>query len=168
MMLVKKWIIGFIFSLFLLVGCQSEEAIPDGYYSYEQSEVEQALSLVNFEPEVPQFVPIPVEFIISDPYTIEGTTKEALDISFYSRDNDLLTYQVVEGSDQWPFEGEEIKLEQNVTAHYLDNDFAKTLVWQKEGLSYKLEFRSSVIGKDDPAKFITKDDLVRVAQSFQS
>lgn len=164
----KGWYGLLILSLFLLIGCQSEANIPDGYYPYEKAEVEEAVRQVSFNPEVPEYVPIPVEFIISDPYLIAGTSEEALDISFYSRENDLLTYQVTEGMFELGQTAEDIKIDSSILAHYQDNGFAKILTWEKNGLSYKLEFRSSIIGDNNPSRPISKEDLVKVAQSCHS
>ncbi|WP_440894822.1 hypothetical protein ACS127_09600 [Amphibacillus sp. Q70] len=164
----KGWYGLIILSLFLLIGCQSEASVPDGYYTYEKEEVEAAVRQVTFNPEVPEYVPIPVEFIISDPYLIVETDEEALDISFYSRENDLLTYQVTEGIFELGEMAEDIKIDSSTSAHYHDNGFAKMLTWEKNGLSYKLEFRSSIIGDDNPSRPVSKEELVKVAQSCQS
>lgn len=158
----------FLLSLSLLVSCQSQVDIPEGFYPYEKEKVAEAIQQVSFNPEVPNYVPIPVEFIISDHYLMAETRKEALDISFYSRENDLLTYQVTEGHFESEQGAESIEIDSSILAHYCDNGFAKVLVWEKDGLSYKLEFRSSIIGDNQSSHSITKEDLVRVAQSCQS
>ncbi|SEO61192.1 hypothetical protein SAMN04488134_109146 [Amphibacillus marinus] len=165
---MKEWKTFFWFTLLvLLVGCQATEQIPEGYYDYEKAPVAEAISTVSFNPETPQYVPMQVEFIISDPYQISGTTYEALDISFYSRNNDLLTYQVTDGFFEELADGEIVELDRAINGQYMTNDFAQVLVWEKDGLSYKLEFRSSIIGKEASSGRVTKAELLKVAQSFQ-
>lgn len=149
----------------MLVGCQSQKSAPEGYFNYPTDDVEGAVAALSFQPEMPQFVPIPVDFVISDHF-FTASDQEALDISFYSRENDLLTYQVIKG--ELELLGETtVEISETVQATYTDNDFAKTLIWHKDGLSYKLVFRSGIINAEQVSDQVTKADLVRVAQSFQ-
>lgn len=164
----KCWYRLLALSLFILIGCQSEAEIPEGYYQFEKAEIEATINQLSFSPDYPQYVPIPVEFIISDLYLIAGTDEEAIDISFYSRENELLTFQVTEGTFAISTDAENIDIDSTIKAYYDDSGFAKILTWQNNGLSYKLEFRSSVIGDDQPSRRISKEDLIKVAQSTHS
>ncbi len=164
----KCWYRLFAVSLFLLIGCQSEAEVPEGYYQFETKQVEATINQVSFSPDLPQYLPMPVEFIISDPYLIAGTNEEAIDISFYSRENDLLTFQVTEGTFSISGDAEDIDIDSTTRAYYDDNGFAKVLTWENKGLSYKLEFRSGAIGDAEPSRPISKEDLIKVAQSTHS
>lgn len=164
-MLKMSGVVFLIFSLLVFVGCQAEAEIPEGYYVYEKDQVEEAVQQVSFNPALPEYLPIPVEFIISDPYYITGTAEGALDISFYSGENDLLTYQATEGRFDPNPEAEQITIDKTTNGYYYDNGFAKILIWERNDLSYKLEFRSSIIGEDQPSRPITKHELVQVARS---
>ncbi|WP_112180038.1 MULTISPECIES: hypothetical protein [Paraliobacillus] len=165
---MKKYVFLCMISFFTLIGCKQQVAIPEGYYAYENSEVEKALEGLSFNPETPEFVPIQVDFIISDQYVVNDTNQEAVDISFYSQENDLLTFQAVEGEFKNLIDGDPIKLEGEISGSYIDNNFAKTLHWSKAGISYKLVYRSGIVKKEEVSNKITKSELVRVAESFQS
>lgn len=153
---------------FLLVGCQAIEEIPEGYYDYPRDDVEAAIATLSFDPNIPQFVPFPVEFIVSDRYHLTGTDQEAMDISFYSRQNDLLIYQVVDGETDQLINGEAVEIDSSITGAYADNDFAKTLLWKEDGLTYLLIFRSGIFDTEEITTQVTKSDLIKVAQSFHS
>lgn len=161
----KCWYSLFALSLFFLISCQSEAEVPEGYYQFETKQVEATINQVSFAPDLPQYLPMPIEFIISDPYLITGTNEEAIDISFYSRENDLLTFQVTEGTFAISRDAEDIDIDSTTRAYYDDNGFAKVLMWENNGLCYKLEFRSSVIGDAQPSHPVSKEDLIKVAQS---
>lgn len=164
----QHWLVLLFFSFLCLSGCKEEVIVPEGYYQYEKTKVEEAIEHISFTPDVPQYVPIPVEFIISDPFTIAGTDYEALDISFYSRGNDLLTFQVTEGQFDISDDAEDVEIDSSIAAYYIDNGFAKILTWTKNGLSYKLEFRSSVIGDHQSSRQVSKEELIKVVQSTHS
>lgn len=166
--LMKKYLILSMVSFLALIGCKQQISIPEGYYTYERPEVEAALEGLSFNPETPEFVPIQVDFIISDQYIVNGTNQAALDISFYSRENDLLTFQAIEGDFKNLATGDAVMIDEEISASYIDNTYAKTLYWSKSGISYKLVYRSGIIKREDVSSKITKDELVRVAESFQS
>lgn len=75
---------------------------------------------------------------------------------------------MTEGTFAISTDAENIDIDSTIKAYYDDNGFAKILTWQNNGLSYKLEFRSSVIGDDQPSRRISKEDLIKVAQSTHS
>lgn len=164
----KGWYGLVLFSLFFLVSCQQAADVPEGYYSFEEEKVNEAVNQASFNPDIPAYVPIPVEFIIYDLYSLADTGDEALDISFYSKQNDFVTYQVTVGTFDIDSDAEDVKIDPAVLAYYSDNGFAKKLMWEKDGLSYKLEYRPNVIGEGRPSQPISKDQLMKVAQSSLS
>ncbi len=164
---MKRYLILCMISFFALIGCKQQVSIPEGYYTYESSEVKEALDGLSFNPETPEFVPIQVDFIISDQYVVKGTSQEALDVSFYSQENDLLTFQAVEGDFKNLATGDSVMIDEEISGSYIDNTFAKTLYWSKSGISYKLVYRSGIIKTEDVSNKITKNELVKVAESFQ-
>ncbi|MDL4840412.1 hypothetical protein [Aquibacillus rhizosphaerae] len=170
--MTKKYnffIISTLALLFVLVGCQNNQTIPDGFYSYEKGEVKTAINELSFQPEIPSYVPIEVDFLISDRYFVKDTDMEALDVSFYTRNNDLLSVQFIDGNidEEW-IDTESVTLEDEITGIYVDNAFAKVLYWEKSGITYKMTYRSSTLMEEDNANNISKSDLVEVANSFQS
>ncbi|GGM25985.1 hypothetical protein GCM10011351_09530 [Paraliobacillus quinghaiensis] len=167
---MRKYLIFCLISFLALIGCKQQEqvSIPEGYYDYEKTEVNERVESLSFESQLPQFLPFQVEFIISDQYIITGTDQEALDISFYSSQNDLLTLQAVDGHFPEDISGESVEINQQISGTYVDNSFAKTLYWSMEGISYKLVFRSGVIDSDNGSNTVTKTELVKVAKSFQA
>lgn len=164
---MKRYLLICLISLLTLIACNQQVSIPDGYYDYERSEVEDAVKGLSFKPETPAFVPIQVDFVISDQYLIKGTDQEALDVSFYSKENDLLTFQAVDGDFNEPIVGDSVTIDKKVKGSYVDNKFAKTLYWRKYGIAYKLVFRSGIVKSEVVSNNISKKELVKVAKSFQ-
>ncbi|MRH44950.1 hypothetical protein GH741_20100 [Aquibacillus halophilus] len=160
-----------LFSLTLIIliaGCQSEP-IPNGFYSYNIEEVKIAVNTLSFQPEIPQFVPMEVEFLVSDHFTITDTDIEALDVSFYTRDNDLLSIQFIDGNISEPVvESENVKIVNEINGEYVDNSYAKTLYWKEDGITYKMIYRSSTVGEESQDEKVSKEQLLQVARSFHS
>ncbi|WP_226038262.1 hypothetical protein [Aquibacillus saliphilus] len=163
-------IISTIFLIVLLIGCNSNKTIPEGFYSYDQEEVKTAVETLTFQPELPQFVPIKVEFQVSDHYTVTDTNSEALDVSFYTIENDLLSIQFVNGNlNEIAVDPEKVEINDTIEGEYVDNSYAKTLYWESAGVSYKMTYRAStVIENNNPEnnKNVTKEEMVKVAKSF--
>jgi|GEM_PF-3085386 len=164
----KGWFGLVLFSLFVLISCSQEAEVPDGFYTFDTDKVNEAVDQASFNPDIPDFVPIPVEFIIYDVYQLAGKNGEALDISFYSRQNDFFTYQVSEGTFETSLEAEDVKINGTIEASYSDDGFAKRLVWANNGLSYKLEYRPNLISNDGPSRDICKEEMIEVAHSTLS
>ncbi|SDC63919.1 hypothetical protein SAMN05421734_1152 [Pelagirhabdus alkalitolerans] len=165
-MKLMQMIIVFCIAIVLLVGCgDDEETIPEGYYTYDESEVNAALDELSFDPQLPRYLPMSVEFIITDTFSNESSD-EALDISFYSRDNDLMTYQVYKGEIDESFEGEHVLLNEAIEATYRHNRFAHVMTWEHEGLTYHIEWRES--SRQESGEDITKEDLIVIAESMYS
>ncbi|MBM7571623.1 hypothetical protein [Aquibacillus albus] len=157
--------------LLWLPACQNSQSVPDGYYPYDIEKVKSAVRQLSFQPEIPGFVPIPVQVLISDHYQIMDTEAEALDVSFYTNNNDLLSIQFVNGEmDEIMTDSVTVTINERVKGHYIDNSYAKILYWEKNGINYKMIYRSSggSIGGKNATKEITKSDLVNVAESFHS
>ncbi|MCT2535799.1 hypothetical protein NC661_07700 [Aquibacillus koreensis] len=166
---MKQLAKGLIFLLFVIIGvagCQQKQSIPEGFYPYEKNEVEQAVEQLSFRPEIPGYVPIEMEIVVSDQYVLRDTEIEALDVSFYTRDNDLLSIQFIDGEmNEELMSPEIVSISEKINGAYIDNSYAKVLSWQKDGITYKITYRSSEYG-NNPS--VTKTDLVMVAKSFHS
>ena len=149
----------------LLFGCQEAEAVPNGFYEYDKDEVKAAVDELSFNPEMPEFIPIDVDFLVSDRFFTLDTGNEALDVSFYTRENDLLQVQFVDGElGQTLVESEKVIINNDVIGDYVETSFAQVLSWQKQGITYKLTYRSKP-ESDNP---VSKSQLIEVAKSFQS
>ncbi|RCW77164.1 hypothetical protein [Saliterribacillus persicus] len=153
----------------LLVGCQveEEEAIPNGYFNYEKDQVENAVKELSFQPELPTFLPIATEVVVTDKFELLDSSNEALDISMYTQENDIFTIQLIDG--ETTKEGpkvEVILLDEQTEAEFVDQIFSKMLMWNKNGVTYKIIYRPNDMNTRN-AK-VTKEDLVKVAQSFHS
>ncbi|WP_186579336.1 hypothetical protein [Aquibacillus kalidii] len=158
-----------LLALGVLSACQDEkkQTIPEGFYPYEKSEVKSVVQELSFQPELPGFIPMKVEILVSDKYVVEDSNMEALDISFYTRNNDLLSIQFYDGiRKQQTVDPEKVNISENIEGKYMDNSFAKTLTWIKSGITYQMTFRPSSTNTNQQAASVTKSDLIKVAQSF--
>lgn len=162
----RKSIHLFFICVFLLAGCQEDTKIPAGFYRYDQTQLTEELNELTFEPELPPFLPIQVEFLITDHYTIETTDSEAIDISFYSQQNDILSFQATSGDFASGLEGENVTIKDNISGEYEDNQFAKTLYWKEEEIAYRIRFRSGVVSSEDVSNAVTKNDLIEMAKAI--
>ncbi|KAB8138940.1 DUF4367 domain-containing protein [Gracilibacillus oryzae] len=145
----------------LIIGCSSQSAIPEGFHHYEKKQVESALDQLQFKPELPQYVPIPAEIVVTDRFVDMQTDQEAFDISMFTIDNDIFTIQIYDTEKaKLTAANEEIQLADNTNAYYSDQPYSKTLTWKKEGITYKLTYRSG-------EHTLSKSDLIKVAESFQ-
>lgn len=101
--------------------------------------------------------------MVSDVYEVKGD--EALDISFYTEENDLLTMQFMEGEGEMElFSPEQVEITDSLTGLYVDNSYSKTVTWQKDGVTYKMTYRPSNFSDNDSE--VEKSDLLHVARSF--
>ncbi|WP_077624433.1 hypothetical protein [Sediminibacillus massiliensis] len=152
-----------------ITGChnsQNASSIPSGFYSYKTAEVEQAIDTLSFAPEIPGYMPIEVEFIISDKYIANETEKEAMDVSFYTKNNDLLSIQFFQGELESIPASDTVVLNDQIKGDYVDNSFAQILYWQKGDITYRMSFRGNSM--EQASGNVTKQDLVKVAESFHS
>lgn len=145
--------------LFAFVGCAQQGNLPEGFYRYDQSEVKALLNQLTFHPAIPSFLPIKAELIVTDQFNLEGTDNQAMDVSFYSKDNDVLTFQATEGKFQFPEKNEEVQIDKQTKGKYTDNQFAKSLFWTKDNVSYVMTFRPSMHDEQ-----VSKRDLIKIAQ----
>lgn len=157
----------FLTLLIVLVGCQNEQTIPDGFYTYEKSEIKNAISDLSFQPEIPEYVPMKVDFFVSDLFMVKDSNKEALDVSFYTRTNDLLSIQFIEGeTDAVTTDAETVNINETIKGKYIDDSFSKVLYWSKDDITYKITYRDGDM--EQTSTVISKSDLIKVAKSFQS
>ena len=163
------WKKSFILMLFLvfLYACSTTHAVPNGYYSYNEDRVSSAVERLKFNPDLPDFIPLPMVSMASDIYQVKD--REVLDLSFYSKENDLLTIQITSGEagTSW-VEPEELKIEDEVKGTYEDNRFSKKLKWEKSGITYVMTYRASVASEKVNEQSVTRQQLVEVARSFHS
>ncbi|WP_138420633.1 hypothetical protein [Aquibacillus sediminis] len=162
----------FVLLLFLLslFATACSEPIPEGFYDYNKEKVEAAVNELSFQPQLPKFVPIEVDFLISDQYQDTETEAEALDVSFYTSDNDLLSIQFINGEAEGSFfQPEQIQIDEQVSGQYVDNTYAKILFWHNDHITYKMTYRASADDRQQQQNNkVTKNDLLKVAQSFDS
>ncbi|MFD1017612.1 hypothetical protein [Thalassobacillus hwangdonensis] len=155
-----------LLTLLLLTACQTTYAVPQGYYTYDDQELSSSLDELSYEPELPKFIPVQSIAVVSDHYMEEDAEK--LDISFFTENNDLLSIQITQGSSEQGFlNEEEVEISSSLTGSYIDNAFARTLSWTKDGIKYSLSYRESVHSQDDRPPQVTKEDLMEVARSFR-
>ncbi|CQR47092.1 hypothetical protein BN1058_01381 [Paraliobacillus sp. PM-2] len=162
---MQQYKILLVIILSLLVGCVQQVNPPEGFYSYDHTEINEMINQLSFNPIIPPFLPINVEFLVTDRFFLEGTEKEAMDVSFYTKENNILTFQATEGSFDLSINGKEVQIDKHVKGNYADNRFAKSLYWEKENISYSLIFRSNM-NNDEIAEMVTKEDLIKVAQAI--
>ncbi|SEB15089.1 hypothetical protein SAMN05421743_12084 [Thalassobacillus cyri] len=154
---------GILFLIVLMIGCQTTKAVPHGYFDYDQNQAQQAANQLDFDLDLPEFIPFEMVMMVSDIYTIDGA--EALDLSFYTDENDLLTLQFIEGNVEPDlFSPEQVAITDSLSGQYVDNSFAKSVTWQKDGVTYKMTYRPSNFA--DNNNDVEKSDLLDVARSF--
>ncbi|WP_158633939.1 DUF4367 domain-containing protein [Radiobacillus deserti] len=150
-----------------LFACQQQQTMPDGYYPYDKEKVKSAIQDLSFQPKIPSYLPMETAIVVSDHFTTLETNNEALDVSFYTVDNDLLSIQMVDGQleqEEQMTQNSTVQISGEVDGSYTENRFAQTLYWEEEGITYKLMYRNN----KDSSNPMPKDKLIKVAQSFQS
>ncbi|UFU00384.1 DUF4367 domain-containing protein [Radiobacillus kanasensis] len=160
------WLIIFLMSM-CLFACQQKQSLPDGYFPYDKEKVESALQALSFEPKIPSYLPLETAIVVSDRFKTLETQNEALDVSFYTMSNDLLSIQMVDGElgqTEQVGDSAEVKISEQLEGKYVENRFAQTLYWEEEGITYKMMYRNN----DNSGSPIPKDKLIKVAQSFHS
>ncbi|MFB1051152.1 hypothetical protein [Paraliobacillus sp. JSM ZJ581] len=162
---MKRYKLFVIFTILVVIGCAQQLNPPEGFYSYDHSEVNALLNQLKFDPEMPTFLPMKVVFIVTDHFVLEGTKQEAIDVSFYSKENDVLTFQATEGTFEYPKNSEEVQINQHVKGNFTNNQFAKSLYWKKDHITYVITFRSNMDHKQVSEK-VTKQDLIKVAEAI--
>ncbi|REJ06963.1 hypothetical protein DYE48_17685 [Halobacillus trueperi] len=157
-----------IFLLFMISACSSKtHAVPSGYHSYNMEKVSSAVEQLEFQPDLPEYIPVPMISVVSDIYQDEGT--ELMDLSFYTPDNDLLTIQFSQEEIDTPWiDPEELSILDNIDGFYEDNRFSKKLTWEKDGVTYLMTYRASVASEEGNEQSVTRQQLVEVARSFHS
>ncbi|WP_028781861.1 hypothetical protein [Thalassobacillus devorans] len=149
--------------VFVVAGCQTTNGASHDYFDYNKGDARQAAEQLGFEMDLPEFIPFEMVMMVSDVYKVEGS--EALDLSFYTKENDLLTLQFIEGNVEPDlFSPEQVAITDSLSGQYVDNSFAKTVTWQKDGVTYKMTYRPSKFSDGDHN--VKKSDLLDVARSF--
>ncbi len=156
--------------LLFLTACQQSSSIPDGFYYYQKEKAENAAAELSFSPNLPEYVPMEVAFLVSDRYYLNDSEKEALDISLYTQENDLLSIQFIQGNiETGLIDAETVMIDEQLEGEYVDNSFAKILSWKKDGITYKMSYRENTLGTtQEKNNNVSKQDLVQVARSFHS
>ncbi|MYL72126.1 hypothetical protein GLW00_14785 [Halobacillus litoralis] len=155
------------FCLLLVSACSKTHAIPSGYHSYNLEKVSSAVEQLDFQPELPEYIPVPMISVVTDIYQSEGSV--LMDLSFYTPDNDLLTIQFSQGEINTPWiDPEELSILGNLDGLYENNRFSKKLTWTKDGVTYLMTYRASVAHEEDNEQSVTRQQLVEVARSFHS
>ncbi|WP_163537191.1 hypothetical protein [Gracilibacillus sp. YIM 98692] len=146
--------------LCLISACTGQgEAIPEGYYPYEKDEVKQAVESLSFQPELPSYVPILAEVLVTDQFYIGET--EAFDISLFTVENDILTIQMI--NDEMAVnedKANKVEMNGNIPGYYVNEKYSKKLTWEKAGITYEITYRAS-------EKELDKRDFIQVANSFR-
>ncbi|QGH35788.1 DUF4367 domain-containing protein [Gracilibacillus salitolerans] len=151
-----------IMILLFLIGCNAQSAIPEGFYSYEKDKVEKAMENLDFSAELPSYVPIAAEILVTDRFYLEELDNEAFDITMFTQNNDIFTIQLINGElyqDKSDFET--ISLMDSLEGYYQDQPYSQTLHWEKEGVTYQIIYRPS-------EESLSEKELVKVAESFKS
>ncbi|MBN9656132.1 hypothetical protein J0K78_17785 [Halobacillus sp. GSS1] len=155
------------FCLLLVSACSKTHAIPSGYHSYNMEKVSSAVEQLDFQPELPEYIPVPMISVVTDIYQSEGS--ELMDLSFYTPGNDLLTIQFSqEEIDTLWIDPKELSILDNIDGVYEDNRFSKKLTWEKDGVTYLMTYRASVAPEEGNEQSVTRQQLVEVARSFHS
>ncbi|WP_026772436.1 MULTISPECIES: hypothetical protein [Sediminibacillus] len=156
--------------LLFLTACQQSSSIPEGFYDYQKEKAENAAAELSFSPNLPEYVPMEVAFLVSDRYYLNDSEKEALDISLYTQENDLLSIQFIQGNiETGLIDAETVMIDEQLEGEYVDNSFAKILSWKKDGITYKMSYRENTLGTtQEKNNNVSKQDLVQVARSFHS
>ncbi|WP_058308335.1 hypothetical protein [Gracilibacillus massiliensis] len=154
-------VIATILFIVILTGCNTQSAVPDGFYSYEKNEIEDAVEVLEFNPELPSYIPVPAEILVTDRFRIEESGQEAFDITVFTNENDIFTIQFLNGVMEEPKDFNQIQITDDVKGYYQNQSYSQTLKWTKNGITYHLIYRPS-------EKSLTKEKLVEVAKSFQS
>ncbi|WP_394219953.1 hypothetical protein [Halobacillus trueperi] len=155
------------FCLLMINACSKTHAVPSGYHSYNMEKVSSAIEQLDFQPELPEYIPIPMISVVSDIYQDEG--KQLMDLSFYTQDNDLLTIQFSQGEMDTPWmDPEELSINDEIDGVYEDNRFSKKLTWERDGVTYLMTYRASVAPEEGNEQSVTRQQLVEVARSFHS
>ncbi|SFL41874.1 hypothetical protein SAMN04487943_101454 [Gracilibacillus orientalis] len=148
--------------LFFLIGCNTQSAIPEGFYSYEKGKVEKAMENLDFSAELPSYVPIAAEILVTDRFNLNELNNEAFDITMFTEDNDIFTIQLINGElDQDKSDFETISLGNSLEGYYQDQPYSQTLYWEKAGITYQIIYRPN-------EESLSEKELVQVAKSFQS
>ncbi|GAE93379.1 hypothetical protein JCM21714_2458 [Gracilibacillus boraciitolerans JCM 21714] len=151
-----------ILLMFILVGCNTQSSVPDGYYSFDKNRIENAIDMLDFNPELPMFIPVAADILVTDQFYIEEYGEEAFDITFFTTDNDIFTIQLINGVIKQQKESEnQVHITEDVEGTYQDQFYSQSLRWEKRGITYQLIYRPS-------EKKLTKEELVQVAKSFVS
>ncbi|MBA2174658.1 hypothetical protein H0266_07005 [Halobacillus locisalis] len=150
----------------LLSACGSTaQQIPEGYYAFNNGEVDMAKDQLAFEPELPQYIPFDMVSVVSDVYREDE--RQVFDVSFYTEANDLLSITVVEGKESiQSIDPIKVSISNQIEGTYEDNQFAKRLSWQKDGITYTIAYRESVHSNLEDEQSVTKEHLIEVARSF--
>lgn len=150
----------------VLSACGSTgQQVPEGYYSFNNGEVDMVIDQLAFDPELPQYIPFDMVSVVSDVYSEEE--QQVMDISFYTEANDLLSITVVEGAKNvQSIDPEKVSISNQIEGTYEDNQFAKRLSWQKGGITYTIAYRESVHSNLEDEQSVTKEHLIEVARSF--
>ncbi|MYL51066.1 hypothetical protein GLV98_16345 [Halobacillus litoralis] len=156
------------FSLLMISACGSKtHAVPSGYHSYNLEKVSSAVEQLEFQPDLPEYIPVPMISVVSDIYQDDGS--ELMDLSFYTPDNDLLTIQFSQEEIDTPWmDPEELPINDDIDGVYEDNRFSKKLTWEKDGVTYLMTYRTSVAPEEGNEQSVTRQQLVEVARSFHS
>ncbi|MGR9047051.1 hypothetical protein ACQ4XT_00085 [Halobacillus faecis] len=157
-----------IFCLVAISACNNKtHAVPSGYHSYNVEKVSSAVEQLDFQPELPEYIPIPMISVVTDIYQDGGS--KLMDLSFYTPDNDLLTIQFSQGEINTPWiDPEELSILEDLDGLYENNRFSKKLTWTKDGVTYLMTYRASVASEEGNEQSVTRQQLVEVARSFHS
>ncbi|MRI67180.1 DUF4367 domain-containing protein [Gracilibacillus thailandensis] len=148
--------------ILVLVGCNGQSAIPEGFYSYDKDEVEKAMENLEFTAELPSYVPIAAEILVTDRFYLEELDNEAFDITMFTKANDIFTIQLINGEDyQEESDFKTISISDSMEGYYQDHPYSQTLYWEKDGITYQMIYRPS-------EESLSEEELVQVAKSFQS
>ncbi|SHM50388.1 hypothetical protein [Gracilibacillus kekensis] len=149
--------------MFVLVctGCNTQSAVPEGFHSYEKNEIEEAVEVLDFNPELPSFIPVLAEILVTDRFQIEENGLDAFDITMFTNENDIFSIQFINGEMEEQKDYNQIRISDDIKGYYQNQSYSQTLKWMKNGITYQLIYRPS-------KKSLTKEKLVEVAKSFQS
>ncbi|MGP4038409.1 hypothetical protein ACTWP4_00660 [Gracilibacillus sp. D59] len=150
-----------IFLLFL-VGCNAQSAIPEGFYSYEKDKVEKAMENLEFSAELPSYVPIAADILVTDRFYYKELDNEAFDITMFTQDNDIFTIQLINGELYQDKSGfDPVSITDSMKGYYQEEPYSQTLYWDKNGITYQIIYRPS-------EESLSQEALVEVAKSFKS
>ncbi len=134
-------VIAAILFVFIFTGCNTQSAVPEGFYSYEKNKIEEAVQVLDFNPELPSFIPVLAEILVTDRFQIEENGLHAFDITMFTNENDIFSIQFINGEVEEQKDFNQIQITDELKGYYQNQSYSQTLKWIEDGITYPLIYR---------------------------